>query len=250
MTTKPVAIITGGSRGIGAATAIRFAREGYAICINYKSNTQAAQNTLDEVVKFGVPCITVKANVANEQEVSQLFSTVDAQLGTVSVLVNNVGILSAQSSIEGLTGQRINEILTTNVTSYFLCCREAVKRMAFKYGGSGGAIVNVSSGAAKSGSPNEYIDYAASKGAVDTLTIGLSKEVAAEGIRVNCVRPGIIYTDIHADGGEPGRVDRIKSRLPMKRGGQPSEVAEAIYWFASEQASFSTGAFLDVAGGS
>lgn len=249
MLKNKVVIVTGGGRGIGAATAIKFAQEGYAVCINYKANSAAAEKTLQTVKEFDVPCMIVKADVSDEQQVVDLFKTVEKELGTVTTLINNVGILREQSSLENLTAERINLILSTNVTSYFLCCREAVKRMAFKYGGKGGVIVNVSSGASKSGSPNEYVDYAASKGAIDTLTIGLAREVAAEGIRVNCVRPGIIYTDIHADGGEPKRVDRIKDLLPMKRGGQPQEVADAIYWLASEQASFSTGAFLDVSGG-
>jgi NAD(P)-dependent dehydrogenase (short-subunit alcohol dehydrogenase family) len=174
---------------------------------------------------------------------------VDKELGTLSVLVNNAGILKNQSRLIDMSAARINEILINNVTSSFLCCREAVKRMSTAKGGHGGVIVNVSSGAAKSGSPNEYIDYAASKGAIDTLTKGLSLEVAKEGIRVNCVRPGLIYTDMHADGGEPGRVKRLEGVIPLGRGGQPDEVAEAIYWLASEKASFSTGNFLDLAGG-
>jgi NAD(P)-dependent dehydrogenase (short-subunit alcohol dehydrogenase family) len=164
-------------------------------------------------------------------------------------LVNNAGILKPQMRLQEMTAERINEVLTNNVTSYFLCCKEAVKIMSTKQGGRGGTIVNVSSGAAKSGSPNEYIDYAASKGAVDTLTKGLSLEVADEGIRVNCVRPGLIYTDMHADGGEPERIERLKTKIPMQRGGQPEEVAEAIYWLAADKSSFSTGNFLDLAGG-
>lgn len=246
---QKIAVITGGSRGIGAATAKLFAQNGYAVCINYKSNETAAFNTVKEITDAGGRCISIKADVSNEADVVRLFNTVDEKLGRLSVLVNNAGILKTQCRLEDLTAERINSILTTNVTGYFLCCREAVKRMSVRHGGLGGAIVNVSSGAARSGSPNEYIDYAASKGAIDTLTKGLSLEVAAEGIRVNCVRPGLIYTDMHADGGEPNRVDRLKHNVPMKRGGQPSEVAEAIYWLASEKASFSTGNFLDLVGG-
>jgi len=187
--------------------------------------------------------------VSIEEDVNRLFSTVDEQLGAVSVLVNNAGILKPQSKLVDMTAERINEILINNVTSYFLCSREAVKRMSTSTGGSGGVIVNVSSGAAKSGSPNEYIDYAASKGAIDTLTRGLSLEVASEGIRVNCVRPGLIYTDMHADGGEPNRVQRLESVIPLGRGGQATEVAEAIYWLASEKSSFSTNNYLDLCGG-
>jgi NAD(P)-dependent dehydrogenase (short-subunit alcohol dehydrogenase family) len=249
MTSEKIAIITGGSRGIGAATAMLFAKNGYAVCINYKSNEIAALKVAEDIKDFGGSCIIVQADVSNEQDVVRLFTTVDEKLGRVSVLVNNAGILKPQCRFEDLTAERINTILTTNVTSYFLCCREAVIRMSSRHGGLGGSIVNVSSGAAKSGSPNEYIDYAASKGAIDTLTKGLSVEVAGEGIRVNCVRPGLIYTEMHADGGEPNRVDRLKHNLPMKRGGQPSEIAEAIFWLASDKASFSTGNFLDLVGG-
>ncbi|MGC9494226.1 SDR family oxidoreductase [Vibrio genomosp. F10] len=244
-----VAIITGGGRGIGASTALLFASKGYAVCINYKSNSGAAKKVADSILAQGGRCITVKADVSSEEDVIRMFSTVDEKLGGVSVLVNNAGILRKQSRLEDMTAERINTILVNNVTSYFLCCREAVKRMSTRHGGQGGVIVNVSSGASRSGSPNEYIDYAASKGAIDTLTKGLSLEVAAEGIRVNCVRPGLIHTDMHADGGEPERIERLKSVIPLQRGGQPEEVAEAIYWLASEKSSFSTGNYLDLAGG-
>ena len=249
MNSQKVAIITGAGRGIGAATALLFARKGYAVCINYKSDVESASKLAETIIAAGGRCITVQADVSREDEVVRLFSTVDEVLGSVSVLVNNAGILKAQSRLEDMTAERINLILTQNVTSYFLCCREAVKRMSSRHGGVGGAIVNVSSGASRSGSPNEYIDYAASKGAVDTLTKGLSLEVAAEGIRVNCVRPGLIHTDIHADGGEPERIQRLKNNIPVKRGGQAEEVAEAIYWLASEKSSYSTGTYLDVTGG-
>jgi len=244
-----VAIITGGSRGIGAATAKLFANKGYAVCINYKSQEKPAEQLVKEITEQGGLCISVQADVSIETDVIRLFSEVDKSLGKVSVLVNNAGILKKQSRLIDMEANRINEILSNNVTSCFLCSREALKRMSIEKGGSGGVIVNVSSGAAKSGSPNEYIDYAASKGAIDTLTRGLSLEVASEGIRVNCVRPGLIYTDMHADGGEPERVNRLESIIPLGRGGQPLEVAEAIYWLASEKSSFSTGNFLDLAGG-
>ncbi len=249
MSPPKVAIITGAGRGIGAATAKLFSSHGYAVCINYKSDENSANKLAKSIRAEGGLCITVQADVSCESDVERLFSTVDKALGTVTVLVNNAGILKKQSRLEDMTAERINSILTNNVTSYFLCCREAVKRMSTRHDGLGGVIVNVSSGAARSGSPNEYIDYAASKGAIDTLTKGLSLEVAAEGIRVNCVRPGLIYTDMHADGGEPERIERLKEIIPLQRGGQPEEVAEAIYWLASEKSSFSTGNYLDLAGG-
>lgn len=248
MDSQKIAIITGGGRGIGAATTRLFVQHGYAVAINYKSNFEAAAKLADEIKSQGGNCILVQADVSQESDALRLFKEVDQQLGSVSVLVNNAGILKPQMRLENMTAQRINEILTTNITSYFLCSREAVKRMSTKHGGQGGVIVNVSSGAARTGSPNEYIDYAASKGAIDTLTKGLSLEVAAEGIRVNCVRPGLIYTDMHADGGEPERIERLKSVIPLQRGGLPEEVAEAIYWLASEKSSFSTGNFLDLSG--
>ena len=249
MTDLKVVLITGGGRGIGAATSKLFASKGYAVCINYKSNAEAAEALAQEITATGGKCMTVQADVSDEADVLRLFSCIDDELGSLSVLVNNAGILRKQSRLEAMTADRINAILTNNVTSYFLCSREAVKRMSTRHGGNGGVIVNVSSGAARSGSPNEYIDYAASKGAIDTLTKGLSLEVAAEGIRVNCVRPGLIHTHMHADGGEAERVERLKSIIPLQRGGEPEEVAEAIYWLASEKSSFSTGNFLDLAGG-
>ncbi len=249
MDNSKTVLITGAGRGIGAATATLFAQKGYSVCINYRSDEEAASALAERIQAQGGRCITVQADASDEKEVVRLFSTIDRELGALSVLVNNAGILKPQTRLEAMSAERINTILTTNVTSYFLCAREAVKRMSTRHGGRGGSIVNVSSGAARSGSPNEYIDYAASKGAIDTLTKGLSLEVASEGIRVNCVRPGLIYTQMHSDGGEPGRVDRLKSILPLGRGGQPEEVAEAIYWLASEKSSYSTGNFLDLAGG-
>lgn len=249
MNKQKVVLITGAGRGIGAATAKLFAANGYAVCINYKSDESSAKAVEQTIIDNGGTCITVKADVSCESDVLKLFTTVDEKLGPLTVLINNAGMLKTQSRLDEMSAERINSILTTNVTSYFLCSKEAVRRMSTRYSGNGGVIVNVSSGAARSGSPNEYIDYAASKGAIDTLTKGLSLEVASEGIRVNCVRPGLIYTDMHADGGEPGRVDRLKSVIPMQRGGTADEVAEAIYWLASEKSSFSTGNFLDLAGG-
>ncbi|OOE41411.1 NAD(P)-dependent oxidoreductase [Salinivibrio kushneri] len=246
---KKTVLITGGGRGIGAATAKLFARNGYVVFINYKSNHQAASRVADDIAAEGGECYPIQADVSKEEDAIKLFSSLDQRVDQLDVLVNNAGILRQQSRLENMTASRINAILLNNITGYFLCCREAVKRMSTRLGGEGGAIINVSSGAARTGSPNEYIDYAASKGAIDTLTKGLSKEVAAEGIRVNCVRPGLIYTDMHADGGEPERVKRLESKIPMQRGGQPEEVAEAIFWLATDKASFSTGNFLDLSGG-
>jgi NAD(P)-dependent dehydrogenase (short-subunit alcohol dehydrogenase family) len=246
---KPVVLITGASRGIGAATARLFASKGYAVCINYRANLEAAEAVAADIQRLAGSCLIVQADVSLEEDVIRLFKTVTEELGAPDVLVNNAGILNQQSRLDDLSGERIESILRNNVSSCLLCCREAVRRMSSRHGGRGGAIVNVSSLAARTGSPNEYIDYAASKGAVDSLTVGLAKEVAGEGIRVNAVRPGLIYTDIHADGGEPGRVDRLAEKIPMQRGGKAEEVAEAIYWLASKEASFVTGTFIDVAGG-
>lgn len=244
-----VALVTGASRGIGKATAILLAQSGYKVIVNYQRNKQAADEVISTIHAAGGEAIAIKADIADELQVMAMFVEIDNAFGPVTALVNNAGILFQQSTIEELTAERINCVLATNVTGYFLCCREAVKRMAIRHGGNGGAIVNVSSAASRLGAPGEYVDYAASKGAVDTLTTGLSVEVAAQGIRVNCVRPGFIYTEMHASGGEAGRVDRVKDLLPMKRGGQPEEVAQAIVWLLSDKASYVTGSFLDLAGG-
>lgn len=244
-----IALVTGGSRGIGKATSLLLAQSGYKVVVNYQRNKQAADDVIRAIIEAGGEAIAIKADIGDELQVMAMFAEIDNAYGPVTALVNNAGILFQQSTIEELTAERINRVLATNVTGYFLCCREAVKRMAFRHGGKGGAIVNVSSAAARLGAPGEYVDYAASKGAVDTLTTGLSMEVAAQGIRVNGVRPGFIYTEMHASGGEPGRVDRVKDLLPMKRGGQPEEVAQAIAWLLSDNASYVTGSFLDLAGG-
>jgi NAD(P)-dependent dehydrogenase (short-subunit alcohol dehydrogenase family) len=246
---KKVIVVTGASRGIGAATARLAAARGYAVCVNYLKNRAAANAVVDDIELAGGQAIAVAADVASETEVVKLFKTVDQQLGTVTALVNNVGILETQMRVEDMDAARLNRIFAANITSCFLCAREAVRRMSSRHGGSGGAIVNVSSAASRLGAAGEYVDYAASKGAIDTLTIGLSREVATEGIRVNAVRPGFIYTDIHASGGEPGRVDRVKDSVPMKRGGRPEEVAHAILWLLSDEASYATGTFIDLAGG-
>lgn len=244
-----IALITGGSRGIGKATALLLAQQGLRVVVNYHRDRQAAQEVVEEITRAGGEALAWQADVSDEQQVVTMFTAIDEAWGPVNVLVNNAGILATQCRVENLTADRINRVLSTNVTGYFLCCREAVKRMSTEHGGSGGAIVNVSSVAARLGSPGEYVDYAASKGAVDTLTIGLSLEVAAQGIRVNGVRPGFIYTEMHASGGEPGRVDRVAPAIPMRRGGQPEEVAQAIAWLVSDSASYVTGSFIDLAGG-
>ncbi|PNS13727.1 NAD(P)-dependent oxidoreductase [Mixta theicola] len=246
---KNITLITGGSRGIGRATALTLAAKGHALCIGWRTQQARAEEVVAMIQRDGGTAIAVQADIADEEQVVALFRQIDRDLGLVTGLVNNAGILRQQASIEQLDAQRIASIFATNVTGSFICAREAVKRMALRHGGQGGAIVNVSSAASRLGAPHEYIDYAASKGAIDTLTIGLSLEVAAQGIRVNAVRPGLIYTEMHADGGEPGRVDRVKENLPMKRGGQPEEVAQAIAWLLSDEASYVTGSFIDLAGG-
>ncbi|AHG19329.1 NAD(P)-binding oxidoreductase [Chania multitudinisentens RB-25] len=244
-----VALVTGASRGIGRATALLLAQRGYAVGVNYQQDEAAAEQVVAQIRAQGGQAQTLRANIAEEEQVVAMFAALDSSLGPIGALVNNAGILFQQAGIEQLTAERINKVFATNVTGYFLCCREAVKRMALRHGGQGGAIVNVSSAAARLGAAGEYVDYAASKGAVDTLTTGLALEVAAQGIRVNSVRPGFIYTDMHASGGEPGRVDRVKTAVPMQRGGQPEEVAEAVAWLLSDAASYVTGCFIDAAGG-
>jgi NAD(P)-dependent dehydrogenase (short-subunit alcohol dehydrogenase family) len=246
---EKIVVITGASRGIGAATARLAAQRGYAVCVNYRHNEAAATAVASDAQAAGVRVITVQADVAVEGDVVRLFETCARTLGRPTALVNNAGILDTQMRVEQMDAGRLQRVLATNVIGPFLCAREAVRMMSTARGGSGGAIVNVSSGAARLGSPGEYVDYAASKGALDTMTIGLAREVAADGIRVNAVRAGFIYTDIHASGGEPERVDRVKAFAPLKRGGRPEEVAAAILWLLSDEASFTTGSFIDVTGG-
>jgi NAD(P)-dependent dehydrogenase (short-subunit alcohol dehydrogenase family) len=242
-------LVTGGSRGIGAATAVLAGKRGYNVCVNFLKNETVANNIVNKIREQGGKAIAYQANVSIEEDVIQMFKKIDKDFGKIDALVNNVGVLEKQSRVEDMDWQRLQKTLNYNVISSFLCCKEAIKRMSSKNGGIGGGIVNVSSIASKTGAPNEYVDYAASKAAMDTLTIGLAKEVANERIRVNAVRPGFIYTNIHADGGEANRVDRIKDNIPMKRGGEPIEVALAILWLLSDESSFSTGTFIDIAGG-
>jgi NAD(P)-dependent dehydrogenase (short-subunit alcohol dehydrogenase family) len=217
--------------------------------VNYRHDAGAAARVAADILGAGGRAAAVQADVSDEREVVRLFEAATEALGPLTGLVNNAGILETQMRVADMDAARLDRIFRTNVTGAFLCAREAVRRLSTSRGGRGGSIVNVSSAASRIGSPGEYVDYAASKAAIDTLTIGLAQEVAAEGIRVNAVRPGFIYTDIHASGGEPGRVDRVKAFVPLKRGGQPEEVAQAILWLLSDQASFTTGAILDVAGG-
>lgn len=239
-----VMIVTGGGRGIGAATARLAAERGYAVCINYRKDADTAEKLAREI-----KAIAVQGDVASEADVVRLFKTVDDKLGRVSALVNNAGIVDRGMRVEAMSAERIQRMLAVNVMGSFLCAREAVKRMSTRHGGKGGAIVNLSSVAARLGGPGEYVDYAASKGAIDTFTIGLAKEVGPEGIRVNAVRPGIIRTGIHLASGDPGRVERIGSTAPLGRPGEPEEIARTIVWLASDEASYVTGALLDVAGG-
>jgi len=244
-----VMLITGASRGIGAATAQLAARRGYAVCLNYRQRADAAEQLAQRIRQAGGRAITVAADVADEEQVAALFAAIDREFGRLDVLVNNAGMLERQMRLEEMDAARLQRVFATNVQGSFLCAREAIKRMSTAHGGRGGAIVNLSSVAARLGAPHEYIDYAAAKAAIDAMTIGLAKEVAAEGIRVNAVRPGIVYTDIHASGGEPDRVERVRASVPMARGGQPEEIAEAVLWLTSDQASYTSGALLDVAGG-
>ncbi len=242
-------IVTGASRGIGAATARLAAARGYSVCVNYLNSERAATDLVAGIEAAGGRAIAVAADTASEADVARLFATVDRELGTLAVLVNNAGIVGPKARVDEIDAARLTRILGINVIGCFLCAGAAVRRMSTRHGGAGGVIVNISSVAARLGSPGEFVDYAASKGAIDTMTDGLAKEVADEGIRVNAVRPGIILTDIHASGGDPGRVERLKGTIPMKRAGTAEEVARAVLWLASDEASYSTGAILDVSGG-
>lgn len=246
---SPIMLVTGGSRGIGAATALMAAARGWQVALSYKDNAEAADAVVARIRASGGTAIAVQADVSVEADVLRMFAAVDEQLGSLTALVNNAGMLEQQMRLDQMDLDRWQRVFSANVFGSFLCAKQAVLRMSSKHGGNGGSIVNLSSAASRIGSPNEFIDYAAAKGAIDSMTFGLAKEVAAEGIRVNAVRPGLIYTDIHALAGEPGRVDRAKTGVPMQRGGTAEEVAEAILWLASEQASYVTGTLIDVTGG-
>jgi NAD(P)-dependent dehydrogenase (short-subunit alcohol dehydrogenase family) len=246
---QPIVLITGGSRGIGAATALAAAQAGYAVAVNYTANSLAADEVVRQIRAIGGTAITVQADVALEAQVLAMFAKVDAKLGRISALVNNAGVVDVPARVDAMDVARLRRMFDTNVLGSFVCAREAVLRMSTLHGGSGGAIVNVSSAAARMGGAGQYVDYAASKGAIDTFTMGLAKEVAAEGIRVNAVRPGIIETDIHASGGQPGRAQQMASQVPMQRAGTAQEVANAIVWLMGSGASYTTGALLDVTGG-
>jgi len=246
---KPIVLITGGSRGIGAATALRAAQQGFAVAVNYTSNADAARDVVQQIVDAGGSAIAVQADVADEDQIVAMFQAIDTQLGPVSALVNNAGVVDVAARVDEMSAARIRRMFDINVLGSFLCTREALRRMSTRHGGKGGCIVNVSSVAARLGGPGQYVDYAASKGAIDTFTAGLAKEVATEGVRVNAVRPGIIETDIHASGGQPERARQMAPMVPMQRAGSAEEVARAIVWLMSPEASYVTGANIDVAGG-
>ncbi|MDH4480813.1 MAG: SDR family oxidoreductase [Rhodoferax sp.] len=245
----PVVLITGGSRGIGAATAWAAARAGYAVALSFQHDFTAAHLVAQTIEAAGGRAMALQSDVAQEDSVLALFAAVDAAWGRLDALVNNAGVVDVACRVDAMSVARLRRMFDTNVLGSFLCAREAVRRMSTRHGGLGGSIVNVSSAAARLGSPGQYVDYAASKGAIDTFTLGLSKEVAAEGIRVNAVRPGIIDTDIHASGGEPDRAERLGAQVPLQRPGSADEVAQAIVWLLGPQSSYCTGALLDVSGG-
>lgn len=242
-------LITGGSQGIGACTAVLAAKKGYRVCINYHQNAHAANTVVEMIKQNGGEAFAVQADVSKEDQVIRMFEYMDSKVGRISALVNNAGTIESQCRFVDMTQERLQRIFATNITGSFLCAREAVKRMSTQREGAGGSIVNISSVAARMGAPFEYVDYAASKGAIDTMTIGLAKEVAEEDIRVNAVRPGVIHTAIHAKGGDPGRIERLQASVPLKRAGQPEEVAHMILWLISDEASYVTGAIFDVTGG-
>lgn len=245
----PVVLITGGSRGIGAATALAAARAGYAVALSFQTDGQAAQSVVRAIEVLGGQALAIQADVAQEDSVLAMFAAVDAAWGRLDALVNNAGVVDVASRVDAMSVARLRRMFDTNVLGSFLCAREAVLRMSTRHGGRGGSIVNVSSAASRLGSPGQYVDYAASKGAIDTFTVGLSKEVAAEGIRVNAVRPGIIDTEIHASGGEPDRAQLLGAQVPMQRPGSADEVAQAIVWLLGPHSSYTTGTLLDVSGG-
>jgi NAD(P)-dependent dehydrogenase (short-subunit alcohol dehydrogenase family) len=246
---KKTMLITGGSRGIGAAVAISAAQRGYAVAVNYASNEAAANQVVEQITNAGGEAFAIQGDVARENDILRMFEAIDSHWGRLDALINNAGIVAIKARVDEMSLERLQKMFATNVIGSFICAREAIKRMSKKYSGDGGVIVNISSAAARLGSPSEYVDYASSKGAIDTMTIGLSKELAADGIRVNAVRPGLITTEIHASGGQPDRVERFVSMIPMQRGGTAQEVANTVMWLASDEASYVTGALIDVSGG-
>jgi NAD(P)-dependent dehydrogenase (short-subunit alcohol dehydrogenase family) len=241
---RKVMLVTGGGRGIGAATARLAAAQGYAVCVNYARDRKSA-----EAVAKEISGIAVAADVSSEADVLRMFQELDRRLGKVTALVNNAGIVDRNARVDELSAERLERMFAVNITGSFLCAREAVKRMSTKHGGAGGSIINLSSVAARIGAPGMYVDYAAAKGAIDTFTLGLSKEVGPEGIRVNAIRPGVVKTEIHASSGDPARAERIGASAPLQRAGEAEEIARAILWLASDEASYTSGAILDVAGG-
>jgi len=242
-------LITGGARGIGAATARLLASQGWRVCINYLSNSQAAQQVVEEITNAGGSALTIAANGGLSDDVNRMFEFIDREMGSLQGLVNNAGVIAPMKRFEEMDPARWNQIVGTNLLGTMLCSREGVLRMSSRYGGAGGSIVNLSTALTRSGAPNMYVDYAASKSAIETLTIGLAREVAADGVRVNCVRPGLINTEIHLSGGDPERIHKAKDFVPLKRAGEAQEVAEAICWLLSEKSSYTTGSFIDVSGG-
>jgi len=246
---RKVLLVTGGSRGIGAATSILAAQKGWAVAVNYTSNAQAADDVVAQIKKAGGEAMSVQADVANEAQVLSMFEKVRANLGPLQGLVNNAGVVDVSAKLDQMSMDRWRRMFDINVLGSMLCAREAIRQMSTLHGGKGGSIVNLSSAAARLGGPGQYVDYAAAKGAIDSFTLGLSKEVAAEGIRVNAIRPGLIDTDIHASGGVPNRVKELEHLVPAKRGGSAMEVAQAIVWLLSDEASYTTMSLIDVSGG-
>lgn len=249
MTARKTVLVTGGSRGIGAETCRLAAQRGYRVAVNYRSDAQAARQVVSTIETAGGEAFAIRADIGDENEVMAMFAAVDERFGRLNALVNNAGVVDRKSRVDEMSADRLQRMMRVNVIGSILCAREAVRRMSTLHGGMGGSIVNVSSVAAVLGSPAEYVDYAAAKGAIDTFTTGLAREVATEGIRVNAVRPGIIDTEIHASGGQPDRIERVRGMVPMRREGKAGEVAGAILWLLSDEASYTTGALLDVGGG-